>query len=120
MSWNSYPALADILGAGLNGIVESIEELTFQDCSGPSAASFGEQGRANLGIKERFPRHEISCLLTLTVLNQQLTNGLDPEKALQLLIENYQLDAMRTYHVLPMSWNKDIICAYERLFEDRN
>ena len=51
---NPYLALAGILGAGLTGIVES-KELTIQDCSGPSAALLGEEGRANLGIKDRFP-----------------------------------------------------------------
>ncbi|KAF8799777.1 hypothetical protein BYT27DRAFT_7201038 [Phlegmacium glaucopus] len=52
---NPYLALAGVLGAGFGGIVES-KELTMQDCNGgQSAASLGEKGRAELGIKERFP-----------------------------------------------------------------
>jgi len=53
---NPYLALAGVLGAGLNGIVES-KELTIQDCTGKhfSAALLGEEGREKLGIKERFP-----------------------------------------------------------------
>ena len=52
---NPYLALAGVIGAGLSGIVES-KELTMQDCSGGvTAALLGEEGRANLGIKDRFP-----------------------------------------------------------------
>ena len=60
---NPYLALAGVLGAGLKGIVES-KELTMQDCSGElSAALLGEEGRAKLGIQERFPLSwEDACL----------------------------------------------------------
>ena len=52
---NPYLALAGMLGAGFEGILES-KELTIHDCSGSkSAALIGEKGRAELGIKERFP-----------------------------------------------------------------
>lgn len=52
---NPYLVLAGVLKAGLNGIIES-KELTIQDCSGDiSAALLGEEERAKLGIKERFP-----------------------------------------------------------------
>ena len=52
---NPYLALAGILTAGLSGIVE-LKELTMNDCSGEaSPALLGEEGRAKLGIKERFP-----------------------------------------------------------------
>jgi glutamine synthetase len=52
---NPYLALAGVLGAGFEGILES-KELTIQDCSGSKpAALMGEKGRAELGIKERFP-----------------------------------------------------------------
>jgi glutamine synthetase len=52
---NPYLALAGVLMAGLSGIVE-LKELTMKDCSGEaSAAGLGEEGRAKLGIKERFP-----------------------------------------------------------------
>jgi glutamine synthetase len=41
--------------AGLHGIVGS-KELTMKDCSGEaSPALLGEEGRAKLGIRERFP-----------------------------------------------------------------
>ena len=52
---NPYLALAGILGAGFEGILES-KELTIQDCSaGKSAALMGEKDRKELGITGRFP-----------------------------------------------------------------
>ena len=52
---NPYLVLAGVLGAGLTGIVEP-KELTVQDYSEElSHALIGEEGRAHLGIKERFP-----------------------------------------------------------------
>ena len=52
---NPYLALAGVLGAGLNGIVES-KELAMQDCSGDVIpALLSEEERAKLGIRERFP-----------------------------------------------------------------
>jgi glutamine synthetase len=52
---NPYLALAGLLTAGLNGIIES-KELTMRDCSGDlNPASLGEEGREKLGIKDRLP-----------------------------------------------------------------
>lgn len=52
---NPYLALAGVLMAGLSGIDE-LKELTMKDCSGDvTPALLGEEGRAKLGIKERFP-----------------------------------------------------------------
>jgi len=50
---NPYLALAGVLGAGFGGILNS-RALTIHDCS-QAAALIGEKGRAELGIKERFP-----------------------------------------------------------------
>lgn len=108
---NPYLALAGVLGAGLEGILES-KELTIQDCSGgKTAALMGEKGRAELGIKERFPlswedaRHKFEksvivdslfgsdfkakYLSANKALKEQMTFGLMDEEALKVVVENY-------------------------------
>jgi glutamine synthetase len=108
---NPYLALAAVLGAGLEGVIES-KELVIKNCNGEnSAAMLGEKGRAELGITERLPlnweearsKFESSSLVDnvfgkefkakfLSVnkgLKEQLTFGLMDDEALKLLVETY-------------------------------
>jgi len=109
-------ALAGVLGAGLDGVLEA-RELTIRDCGaasaggGQSAAQLGEKGRAELGSTERLPlnweearaKFERSPLVDqvfgrefktkfLSVnkgLKEQMTFGLMDDEELKLLVETY-------------------------------
>ncbi|KAF8908595.1 hypothetical protein CPB84DRAFT_1703615 [Gymnopilus junonius] len=108
---NPYLAIAAVLGAGLEGILEE-KQLTIQNCKGEkSAALLGDQGRKVLGISERLPlsweearaKFEKSELVegvfgkefkekylsVNKVLKDQLTFGLMDEEELKLLVETY-------------------------------
>jgi glutamine synthetase len=105
---NRYLALAAMLGAGLQGVLDQLP-LTHKDC-GADPALLDVEGRKRLGIEEQLPKdfrdalqrldkdrglrsilseELVNTYLTVKFAEMEMLNGMEIEERRRFLLERY-------------------------------